>query len=112
MDTIGFGQGSYVSEFQSIRLSTDSEKSPRDHLLADLMQKACTSLGIPSAGMTPIQRMFATHYRCPKCKMLPLYQLDLTYSRRARCGQCGHHVALKNAGKYGKVRKQIAFMLK
>jgi hypothetical protein len=112
VDVVTYGQSPHRSRLETIGFESIPDDTPRDNYLTELTQKACASLGISYAEMTPIQRMFATHYRCPKCKMLPLYRLDLSLSRRARCGLCGHHVALKNAGKYGRVRKQIAFMLR
>src|SRR5581483_6463760 len=82
-----------------------------EQAMSESTRRACATAGISLAGLTPIQRMFLTHYRCSNCKMLPLYHLDLKNSKRPRCGVCRSHVALRNSGKYGKVRKQIAFML-
>ena len=75
-------------------------------------EEVCASLGISYAAMTPVQRLFVTHYRCHKCKMLPLFNLDMTFPRRAKCGSCGDHVTFKNNGKYGKIRKTVALMMK
>lgn len=93
----------------------DDHESSQDRrlnqILTDATSRACEEYGISFGSMSPIQRMFATHYRCNCCKMLPLYKLDLSSTRRAKCSLCGHHVPLKNSGKYGKVRKQVAKVL-
>lgn len=84
--------------------------STPERLLAEKAKQVCNSEGISYVGLKPIQRLFLTHYRCSKCKLLPLYQLDL-HPKRARCKSCGHPVAFKNAGKYGRMRKKIAFLM-
>ena len=84
--------------------------SAPEQLLAEKARQICISEGISYVGLKPIQRLFLTHYRCPKCKLLPLYHLDL-HPKRARCRSCGHPVAFKSSGKYGKLRKKIAFLI-
>jgi len=42
---------------------------------------------------------------------LPLYHLDLLHIKRVRCRKCGQLIAFKKKGKYGKLRKEIAFEL-
>jgi hypothetical protein len=81
-----------------------------EQLLAEKTKQICISEGISYVGLKPVQRLFLTHYRCPKCKLLPLYLLDL-HPKRARCRSCGHPVTFKNSGKYGKMRKKIAFLM-
>ena len=69
--------------------------------------KACNEQSIDYEMLTPIQRMVATHYRCPNCKMLLLYRLDEAYRKRLRCGQCCKLIKMNRAGKFGRVRRSI-----
>lgn len=86
------------------------EQSP-DQVLNEMAEQLCNREGIGYRSLEPIQRLFLTHYRCPMCKLLPLYYLDITYPKRVRCGKCGHLVSFTNSGKYGRLRKKLAFML-
>ena len=85
--------------------------TPMERLLDQQVIILCNAEGISSHAMTSIQRMFLTHYRCSTCKLLPLYRLDLSHIKRARCGRCGQLVSFTTAGKYGKMRKKLAVML-
>ncbi|MEO9295570.1 MAG: hypothetical protein ABI347_08230 [Nitrososphaera sp.] len=67
--------------------------------------------GFNYRAMTPIQRLFLTHYRCSFCKLLPVYNLDLSSPRKARCGKCGHLISFSGTGKYGKMRKKLALVI-
>ncbi len=73
---------------------------------------ACREEGIVYETLGPIQRLFLTHYRCPTCKLLPLNYVNVEHPKRVRCGMCGTQISFRNSGKYGKLRKKIAFMLK
>ncbi|UVS67903.1 hypothetical protein [Nitrososphaera viennensis] len=88
-----------------------TEFAPMERLLEQKVGALCNDEGISHMEMSPIQRLFLTHYRCPACKLLPLYRLDLSHIKRARCGRCGHLVSFTSAGKYGKMRKKLAMML-
>lgn len=90
--------------------SIASGKSP-DRLLDIKAEQVCKAEGINYKDLEPIQRLFLTHYRCPTCKLLPLYNLNIRYPKRVRCGRCGQLIAFKNAGKFGKLRKKIALLL-
>ncbi|AIF82793.1 hypothetical protein NTE_00713 [Candidatus Nitrososphaera evergladensis SR1] len=85
--------------------------TPMERLLEQKVSILCVAEGISRVEMSPIQRLFLTHYRCSTCKLLPLYRLDLSHIKRARCGRCGHLVSFTSAGKYGKMRKKLALML-
>jgi len=87
-----------------------SHSSP-DMVLSQKAEQLCGTEGINYKGLEPIQRLFLTHYRCPMCKLLPLYYLNLAHPKRVRCGRCGNLITFTNSGKYGKMRKKIAFML-
>lgn len=82
-----------------------------DLLLSQKAEHLCRIEGINYKGLEPIQRLFLTHYRCPICKLLPLYHLNLNHPKRVRCGKCGNLIAFTSSGKYGKMRKKIAFLL-
>ena len=75
--------------------------------LESALTRACNEQSIDYKMLTPIQRLFATHYRCPTCKMLPLYHLDVTYRKRLRCVQCGKLIKMSRVGKFGRVRRSI-----
>lgn len=75
------------------------------------IEALCAAEGLSYLSMTPIQRLFVTHYRCFFCKMLPLYELDVSSRNRARCGRCRHLVSLTAGGKYGKIRKRLAMAM-
>ena len=85
--------------------------SSPDHVLSQNAEQQCMAEGINYKGLEPIQRLFLTHYRCPMCKLLPLYYLNLAHPKRVRCGKCGNLITFTNAGKYGRLRKKIAFKL-
>lgn len=85
--------------------------TPLERLMEQKVGALCSAEGISRVEMSPIQRLFLTHYRCHACKLLPLYRLDLSHVKRARCGRCGQVVSFTSAGKYGKMRKQLAVML-
>ncbi len=82
-----------------------------DLVLSQKAEQLCVSEGIDYKGLEPIQRLFLTHYRCPMCKLLPLYYLNLSHPKRVRCGRCNNLITFTNSGKYGKMRKRIAFTL-
>jgi hypothetical protein len=86
-------------------------QAPMEKLLEEKFHVLCIEEGIKRVEMTPIQRLFLTHYRCPTCKLLPLYHLDLSHFKKVRCGKCGHLVSFTNGGKYGKMRKKLALVL-
>ena len=83
----------------------------QDQLLSQKAEQQCTIEGINYKSLEPIQRLFLTHYRCPMCKLLPLYYLNLAHPKRVRCNKCGNLITFTNAGKYGRLRKKIAFTL-
>lgn len=85
---------------------------PMQRLLDEKARLVCRDENLSYASMSPIQRLFLTHYRCSVCKLQPLYLLDITCSRKARCSKCGHKVQFKNSGKYGRLRKKLALLLK
>jgi hypothetical protein len=85
--------------------------SSPDMILSQKAEQLCVTEGIRYKGLEPIQRLFLTHYRCPMCKLLPLYYLNLRHPKRVRCGKCGNLITFNSSGKYGKMRKRIAFML-
>jgi hypothetical protein len=83
----------------------------RKVLLENKARLVCRDLGLSYREMSPVQRLFLTHYRCPVCKLVPLYFLDLTHRKRARCSKCGNLVSFTSSGKYGKIRKRLAMFL-
>lgn len=80
-------------------------------LLDEKARLVCKELGLSYSTMSPVQRLFLTHYRCSVCKLVPLYFLDLAHPKKARCGKCGHLVSFTSSGKYGKMRKKLALVL-
>ncbi|MEO9320076.1 MAG: hypothetical protein ABI361_05330 [Nitrososphaera sp.] len=84
---------------------------PVERLLEAKVRQVCADEQIDYLGLEPIQRLFLTHYRCPICKLLPLYYLDLTYPKRVRCHKCGQLICFRGNGKWGRIRKKVAFEL-
>jgi hypothetical protein len=82
-----------------------------DILVSKRAELLCKEVGIDYRELSPIQRLFLTHYRCPMCKLVPLYHIDIRHLKRARCRKCGNLVKFTNSGKYGRLRKKIAFAL-
>jgi len=82
-----------------------------DLLLSQKAEQLCKLEGIDYKGLEPIQRLFLMHYRCPICKLLPLYHLNLAHPKRVRCSKCGNLISFTSSGKYGRLRKKIAFAL-
>lgn len=85
--------------------------TPEERLIERAAYVLCEAEGLSYRAMTPIQRLFLTHYRCSFCKLLPVYNLDLSSHRKARCGKCGHLITFSGTGKYGKMRKKLALMI-
>lgn len=88
-----------------------SAPTPEERLIERAADALCTSQGMSYRAMMPIQRLFLTHYRCSFCKLLPLYYLDMSSHRKARCGKCGHLISFSGSGKYGKMRKKLALTI-
>src|SRR5690349_18523678 len=79
-----------------------------DLILDKIARATCATHLIKYEDLGIIQKLFITHYKCEKCGFQPLYKLDLTHVKRARCSNCGNLQPFRNGGKYGKLRKEIA----
>jgi hypothetical protein len=101
----------YTDERKSGIILLDGVQISPDLLLSQKAEQLCKREGINYKGLEPIQRLFLTHYRCPICKLLPLYHLNLAHPKRVRCSKCGNLIGFASSGKYGRLRKKIAFML-
>jgi hypothetical protein len=101
----------YTEERKSGAILLDGVQMSPDLLLSQKAEQLCKIEGIDYRGLEPIQRLFLTHYRCPICKLLPLYHLNLAHPKRVRCSKCGNLIGFTSSGKYGRLRKKIAFML-
>lgn len=104
-------QVEYTDERKSGIILLDGVQASPDLLLSQKAEQLCKIEGINYRGLEPIQRLFLTHYRCPICKLLPLYHLNLAHPKRVRCSKCGNLIQFTSSGKYGRLRKKIAFML-
>lgn len=113
-------QDTIMADFAARKAAIDASVEPAIHspslstpvqLLTEKADQVCSAEGISYVKLKPIQRLFLTHYRCHKCKLLPLYCLDIAHLKRVRCGTCGHQVSFTNSGKYGRLRKKIALLL-
>lgn len=104
-------QVEYADERKSGTLLLDGVQASPDHLLSQKAEQLCKAEGINYRGLEPIQRLFLTHYRCPICKLLPLYHLNLAQPKRVCCSKCGYLISFINSRKYGRLRKKIAFLL-
>lgn len=92
-----------VTSFELFQISQSLEK-----LLLTKTKVTCDKYKIKFAQLSGIQRKFLTHFRCSRCGLLPLYQIDPLHLKRVRCRKCGELVSFKSTGKYGKFRKEIA----
>src|SRR5919198_6367665 len=101
----------YTDERESGVILLDGVQGSPDLLLSQKAEQLCKVEGINYKELEPIQRLFLTHYRCPICKLLPLYHLNLAHPKRVRCSKCGNLIQFTSSGKYGRLRKKIAFML-
>ena len=104
------GRGNSEVIFLGNMIDGQQQPSP-DLLLSQKAEQICKIEGINYWDLVPIQRLFLTHYRCPTCKLLPLYHLNLAHPKHARCGRCSNLVNFTNSGKYGRLRKKIALSL-
>jgi len=100
---------SFLYEDKSFGVSHTMERASTDGMLLNRTRAVCERNKIEFGKLSPIQRKFVTHYRCNQCGLLPLYHLNLSHVKRVRCRKCGHLIAFKRKGKYGKLRKEIAF---
>lgn len=102
---------SILGDDTTFRASYPLEGPPMDNLLLRRTRVICDRYNIDFSQLSSIQRKFVTHYRCNNCGLLPLYHIDLLHVKRVRCRKCGQLIAFKRKGKYGKLRKEIAFEL-
>ena len=117
--TVGLGLSPLIEDTYSIipygRSSSPAfraEIPSLDESLVKSTKTICEKYDIDFAHLGQIQRKFLTHYRCSQCGLLPLYYVNLLHAKRVRCKKCGELIAFKRKGKYGKLRKEIAFRLK
>ena len=96
---------------ETSRISLSLERLSADQLLLKKTMAICERHGIQFAQLSTIQRKFVTHYRCTQCGLLPLYHINLLHVKRVRCRKCGQLTGFTRKGKYGKLRKEIAFEL-
>jgi len=87
------------------------DRRSADELLLKSTRAVCKRYRIEFTYLLAIQRKFVTHFRCSQCGLLPLYEINLAHVKRVRCGKCGQLVNFKGTGKYGRLRKAIAFEL-
>lgn len=111
MSSYSEGRQIEYTERKSGAILLDRVHTSPDLLLSQKAEQLCKMEGINYKGLEPIQRLFLTHYRCPICKLLPLYNLNLAHPKRVRCSKCGNLIGFTSSGKYGRLRKKIAFML-
>lgn len=102
---------SYLQDEETVRGLSPTNRLSIDELLLKSTKAICERYKIHFAQLTTIQRKFVTNYRCSQCGLLPLYHLNLLHVKRVRCRRCGQLIAFKRKGKYGKLRKEIAFAL-
>ena len=113
----GESESDHGSSFDGIRkelqtaLTVGDVQIAADRALAMISGQACSDKGIIFKKMSPIQRLFITRYRCPKCGLLPLYRLIAGNAKRTRCGGCGELIRFRSTGKYGRIRKRIVFSM-
>lgn len=102
---------SFLRDDKTIRVFSPLGGLSMDELLLKSTKAICESYKIRFAQLSTIQRKFVTNYRCSQCGLLPLYNLSLLHVKRVRCRKCGQLIAFKKKGKYGRLRKEIAFDL-
>ena len=78
-------------------------------LLVSAAKSVCQKYDLMFTKLSPIQRKFITHYRCNFCGMLPIYHLNTMHVKRVRCRKCGQLITFRSSGKYGRMRKAVAF---
>ncbi|MGH9879208.1 MAG: hypothetical protein ACRD5H_16380 [Nitrososphaerales archaeon] len=105
------GVESILHKQELIRESCSVGRLSLDELLLKMTRVICEKYKIDLAQLSTIQRIFLTHYRCNQCGLLPLYHINLLHVKRVRCRKCGQLICFKRTGKYGKLRKDIAFEL-
>ena len=82
-----------------------------EELLVRSTRAICSRHNIIYIQLTCLQRKFLTHYRCSNCGLVPLYHINLSHVKRVRCRKCGELTPFTRKGKYGKLRKEVAFEL-
>jgi len=76
--------------------------------LVEVARLVCARQGSRYESFSPIQRLFITHYRCHACGLMPLFYIDYSHTRRAKCKICNSLITFRQTGKFGKMRKEIA----
>jgi hypothetical protein len=100
-----------LRQIDGVVLDFDLAEGSLDRMLDRKASILSKDEGFSYKDMTPVQRVFLTHYWCPICKLLPLYALDLRHRNKVRCGKCRNVISFPGKGKYGKVKKKLAFLL-
>lgn len=100
-----------LRQTDGVVLDSDLAEGSLDRMLDRKASILSKDEGFSYKDMTPVQRVFLTHYWCPICKLLPLYALDLRHRNKVRCGKCRNVISFPGKGKYGKVKKKLAFLL-
>ena len=89
----------------------DLDKKMVEEIMLRLSKVVCQRRGLSFVELSAIQKKFLTHHRCANCGLIPLYQINLSHIKRVRCRKCRELTTFKATGKYGKLRKEIAFEL-
>lgn len=76
--------------------------------ISECARRVCIREGIDYDAIPIRERFLLTRIRCTKCGMRPLYMLDLQHLNKVKCMRCSYIVNLRNKGKYGRIRKQVA----
>lgn len=100
-----------ILQESGVSFNHNPDRLSEEELLMKSTRTICNRHNIVFPRLSTIQRKFVTHYRCNGCGLLPLYYVNLSHLKRVRCRNCGQLIAFKGKGKYGKLRKEIAFAL-
>lgn len=100
-----------LRQIDGVVLDFDLAEGSLDRMLDRKASILSKDEGFSYKDMTPVQRVFLTHYWCPICKLRPLYALDLRHRNKVRCGKCRNVISFPGRGKYGKVKKKLAVLL-
>jgi hypothetical protein len=78
-----------------------ADGSPEQSLV-EVARLVCARQGHRYESFSPIQRLFITHYRCHACGLIPLFNIDYTHTKRAKCKKCNNLITFRPTGTFGR----------
>lgn len=106
-------QQSFLESNISQMLLSSADEAPsiiKDSLLTSHAVRVCRKHGLEYRALPIFTRKLITHYLCEKCKLQPLYHIDIVHLNKPRCALCGSMIKLGRS-RFTRLRKEILLSL-